>query len=318
MAESELFAMARFFHPGERIHKQWPTEVRHCVNGAVITGEGERRVGQRQQMCFLVTIPEFGDGVAFHIVKSNFRVEVTPETVFASEVIAVEHTVPPPVDANHASQTNVVPNVFGGTGLCTEIVQLCAAGIEVEDDNKPLPEDTIPAPADPEGMRYEYTTPTYCPQWANINLIDSPGRWVHHRWDEIVEKSELDIFRMCTSKDFIREVIPLTTNMHLFPHLTMQEFYKWLGCHFFMSCFQGIDNRDVWWPQQPISMFEGAPFRLHEFMLGRRFQDITAHIRFTHKDTPTVASDGFGDWFHEVRQMLDAFNDHYDWNYVAS
>ena len=119
-------------------------------------------------------------------------------------------------------------------------------------------------------------------------------------------------------EDFIREVILPATNVHLFPHLTMQEFYKWLGCHFFMSCFQGIDNRDAWWSHQPISMFEGAPFRLHEYMTGTRCKDITAHIRFTNKAKPTVASDGFVDWFHEVRQMLDAFNDHYDWNYVAS
>jgi hypothetical protein len=85
----------------------------------------------------------------------------------------------------------------------------------------------------------------------------------------------------------------------------MQEFYKWLGCHFFMSCFQGIDNQDAWWSHQPISMFEGAPFRLHDYMSGARFKDITAHIRFTNKATPTVASDGFVDWFHKVRQMLD-------------
>ena len=73
--------MARFFHPGKRIHERWHAKVPHSVNGAVITGEGERRVGQRQQMCYLVTIPEFGDGVAFHIVKNNFRVEVAPETL---------------------------------------------------------------------------------------------------------------------------------------------------------------------------------------------------------------------------------------------
>ena len=277
-----------------------------------------RRVGQKQQLCYLVTIPEFGDGVAFHIVKNNFRVEVTPETVFASEVITVGHTAPPPVDTVFSSQTNVLPNVFGGTGLREEIAQLRAEGIEVDDDNEPLPEDAIPAPADPEGMRYEHTTPTYCPRRANNDLVDSPGRWVHHRWDEIAEKSELDIFRMCMPEDFIREVVLPATNVHLFPHLTMQEFYKWLGCHFFMSCFQGIDNRDAWWSHQPISMFEGAPFRLHEYMSGTRFKDITAHIRFTNKATPTVASDGFVDRFHEVRQMLDAFNDHYDRNYVAS
>ncbi len=165
----------------------------------------------------------------------------------------------------------------------------------MDDDNEPHSEDAIPAPADTKGMWYEYTVPTYCPRQANNDLVDSPGRWVHHRWDEIAEKSKLDIFRMCMPEDFIREVILPATNVHLFPRLTMQEFYKWLGCHFFMSCFQGIDNQDAWWSHQPISMFEGAPFWLHEFMSGTRFKDITAHIRFTNKATPTVASDGFVD-----------------------
>jgi hypothetical protein len=143
----------------------------------VITGEGERRVGQKQQLCYLVTIPEFGDGVAFHIVKNNFRVEVAPEAVFASEVITVDHTAPPPVDTVFTSQTNVLPNVFGGTGLREEIAQLRAEGIEVDDDNEPLPEDAIPAPADPEGMRYEYTTPTYCPdgQTTTLSIIAGGG-----------------------------------------------------------------------------------------------------------------------------------------------
>ena len=96
-------AMARFFHPGERIRERWPSESRHRVTGAVITGEGERRVGQRQQMCYLVTIPEFGDGVTFHIVKKNFHVQVNPETVFESKMAIGNPIPPPPVDEGRAS-----------------------------------------------------------------------------------------------------------------------------------------------------------------------------------------------------------------------
>jgi hypothetical protein len=65
-------------------------------------------------------------------------------------------------------------------------------------------------------------------------------------------------------------------------------------------------------------MFEGAPFRLSKFMTRNRFTDITCKIHFTNKETPTVTSNGFMDWFNKVRQMLDAFNDHYNQNYVAS
>ena len=311
--------MARFFHPGERIRERLASETRHRVNGAVITGEGDRRVGQRQQMCYLVTIPEFGEGVTFYIVKNNFQDNVNPETVFESEMTAtVANPNLPPVDVDRASVHNVVPNIFGGTGLREEINQLCAEGIEVDNDNKPLPEDAEPAPPNPEGMRYEYTIPTFCPRRANNNIIDSPGRWTNYRWDEIAEKSELDLFRMCFPDDFVHEVILPATNVHLFSRLTIQEFYKWLGCHFFMACFQGIDNRDEWWSQRPVSMFEGAPFRLNQYMTRNCFHEITCKIHFTDKKTPTVASDGFVDRFHEVREMLDAFNNHYGQNYVAS
>jgi len=123
---------------------------------------------------------------------------------------------------------------------------------------------------------------------------------------------------MCFPDKFVDEVILPATNVHLFPHLTMQEFYKWLVCYFIMSCFQGIEDRDEWWSPKPVSMFEGAPFRLNQYMSRKHFTNITCKIRFTNKEQPTVASDGFVDRFHEVCEMLDAFNDHYDQNYVAS
>jgi hypothetical protein len=154
--------MARFFHSGKRIRERWPAKALHRIFGAVITGEGERRVGQRLQMCYLMTILEFGEEVTFHIVKKNFQVNVDPETVFESEMNATNQP-PPVVDADRASNCNVVANIVGGAGLCEEVEQLRAEGIEVDDDNKPLPEDAAPNSPVPEGMRYEYTTPTLCP-----------------------------------------------------------------------------------------------------------------------------------------------------------
>jgi hypothetical protein len=201
--------------------------------------------------------------------------------------------------------------------LWEEIEQLWAEGIEVDDDNKPLPEDAASALFD-KGAQYEYTGPTFCPCQANNNIINSPSWWVQFWWDEIAEKSELNLFWMAFPEGFIKEVILPTTNLHLSPHLRMQEFYKWLGCHFFMACFQGINNRDDWWSQQPISMFEDAPFRLNGYMTRNHFLNITTHIHFTNNDMPTVASSSFVDRFHEVCQMLDAFNDHYNRNYAAS
>jgi hypothetical protein len=97
-----------------------------------------------------------------------------------------------------------------------------------------------------------------------------------------------------------------------------QEFYKWLGCNFFMACFQGIADRKAWWLQQAISMYEGAPFRLCHIMSFNRFLEITASIRFTNQQTPTMEKEGYVDRFHEVRNMIDAFNCHYSESYHPS
>ena len=65
------------------------------------------------------------------------------------------------------------------------------------------------------------------------------------------------------------------------------------------------------WSEKPIDMFKGAPFRLSEYMSGWRFQNIGAAIGYTNIELPA-----FLDWFHNVRQMIDTFNEHYDMEYV--
>ena len=55
-----------------------------------------------------------------------------------------------------------------------------------------------------------------------------------------------------------------------------------------------------------VSIWEGAPFRLQKYMDLRRFISITSAMRFTNKPSPS-----FLDRFHDVRQMINNFNEHY-------
>ena len=48
-------------------------------------------------------------------------------------------------------------------------------------------------------------------------------------------------------------------------------------------------------------------------MLGRRFQNIGAAIRYTNIELPA-----FLDRFHDVRQIIEGWNDHYEGEYVPS
>ena len=95
--------------------------------------------------------------------------------------------------------------------------------------------------------------------------------------------------------------------------MDLQEFYVFLGCHFFMACFEGISDRRDWWSKQTINMFAGAPFRLSEYMSFNRFAVIAKSMTYTDKDSPN-----FLDRFHDVRQMIDAWNEHMLTEYCPS
>ena len=80
-----------------------------------------------------------------------------------------------------------------------------------------------------------------------------------------------------------------------------------------MAGFEKIENKKMWWSVKTIVMFEGAPFRVSEYLSGRRFQNIGTAIRYTNIESPA-----FLDRFHDVRQIIEGWNDHYEGEYVPS
>ncbi len=182
-------------------------------------------------MCDLILIPNV-DGEC-HIIKHNFRVDVSPTAPFESKIAPPAAPAPQVfIDTNHRDNRNVVPNVFGSED---KIEQLRAEGIEVDDDNEPLPDEADAAP-EPTAAMYSYNKPTFCPQWVD-NLPNRKGSWVHHRWDEIAVKTEFELFRMTMLEQFIRDVVLPTTNVFLTKELTIGEFY---------NSTNGLDANSLW------------------------------------------------------------------------
>jgi hypothetical protein len=309
-------AKARFFHPSAKIREKYPRDDKSRLRDVLVTGEGRRKVNKKMQDCYLVRIPEFDDGTEFHIVKKNFKVDAAPAVPFPVETRETAATRNRQSDEQtnllRAADRNVVPNVGIDelTGAREEVDELRRQGITVDDDNEPAPEN---AEQDNRPANGRWEKPQICPR-RMTNVGNTKGQFVHHRWDEIVEMDELTLFRMCFPEEYIINIVIPETNKHLTTKLTLQEFYVWLGCYFFMACFNGIPDREMWWSTTPISKFEGAPFRLNEYISRNRFLEITYHIRYTSKEEPLF----FVDKFHEVREMLEAFNEHYARNYRPS
>ncbi len=106
---------------------------------------------------------------------------------------------------------------------------------------------------------------------------------------------------MCFPEKYIPKVLIPKMNKGLMKKINLQEFYVFLGCIFFMSCFVGIDNRANWWSMVPIDMTLGAPFHLNSFMTKKRFDEIMSALKYTDKEAPMT----FADQFNEVCQMIN-------------
>ena len=110
--------------------------------------------------------------------------------------------------------------------------------------------------------------------------------------------------------DYIKNTVLPETNKYVSVEISLQEFFVFLGCLFFMACHPFDGRREVWWSREPIPAREGAPFCLNNYITRNRFKEIMRSIRYTSKPQPA-----YEDKFHDVREMQDAWNLHMETNY---
>ena len=210
---------ARFFHPIKHIHAQWTNEHQMIrLADVLLAGKGMHKVNQREQLCYECRIPEIGDGVIFHITCKNFRVEIVGATTFDDEVVVSAQIAPQatwPVTVATAGDRllvhDVAPNIRGV--LTEEIAELRQQGIEVDDDNKPAPENAQPTPNTPVPVAGSWVTPTTCPRRADPNCRNSRGTWKQSSWAKSREMDELELFRLCFPEQWVKEVLLEATTL---------------------------------------------------------------------------------------------------------
>ena len=269
-------AKARFFHPRKKIREKYPQDDKHHLKGVVVMGEGQQKVNLRQQDCYLIRINDFDDGTIFHIVKKNLRIDQHAKIPFKSELQnhlpPSNHQVAAPIGAGTAIQdwestTNKVQNFYGSLSReyrREEVKVLRQQGIIVNDNNNPIPKNNnTNEQCKPWGRTWE--KPMTCPCQVK-NLPNCWGKFTHHEWEDIAKYNELDLFRMCFPEKWVIDVLIPATNKELDSPINLQEFYVFLGCIFFQASFKGIPDCDQWWLTKAISMFEGMPHQLNNFM----------------------------------------------------
>ena len=83
------------------------------------------------------------------------------------------------------------------------------------------------------------------------------------------------------------------------------EFVRYLGLWILMSSVGYGGDRRSYFSSEPISPWNGAPWRLGKYMTGWKFERITSSLRLT-----AAARPSYGDKFHEVRGLIDGWNAH--------
>ena len=153
----------------------------------------------------------------------------------------------------------------------------------------------------------EWVTPIISPRRVDVNFHNTKGVWKLHSWPKQSEMKELSLFSMALPEQWVRDVLIPATNEEISrKDINLKEFYVYLGCHFFMAYFEGISDRILGWSPKLVSIWERSPFRLQKYMALQCFTSITSVMRFTNNPSPS-----FLDRFHDVRHMLNRFNEHY-------
>ena len=76
-------------------------------------------------------------------------------------------------------------------------------------------------------------------------------------------------------------------NKSLIPPIAYGELLCWTGLWIVMSTVDGSDRRSFWLMKEP-NKFEGAPFRLNEYMSRKRFEEILGAMTYTTNNPPAM------------------------------
>ena len=146
------------------------------------------------------------------------------------------------------------------------IKDLQRQGIQVDEDNQPAPEDNNPQNAvwySSWDLGEAVVLSSLCKhrfvlvmQTLLLRTIPADGRIIAG----ILLLTTMSLPRMCFPEEFVVKVLIPTMNTELVEKFTLNEYNVWLGCIFFMLCYNSIQDQEMWWLTKPIDMFVGAPF----------------------------------------------------------
>lgn len=227
--------------------------------------------------------------------KEDFFVTTNP-TIEINQPEGEEEVLEPLPEQVVARQNSVI---FGAD----DVAELEAV-VETDNDNEPAPEN-VPTVAD-------NTNPcVYNENWGHDGICFRKTVVASDVRAERIPMTTLSLlgnFETFFPVDYLKKVIIPETRRYMETKEPLEygEFLRFLGLWLLMATIQGA-QRHEFFKRENLNLFSGAPFRLNVFMSKNRFDDILQALTYTATPAPT-----YKDGFHEVRDLIDAWNTNMD------
>eukprot|EP00559_Dactyliosolen_fragilissimus_P002711 CAMPEP_0184872744 /NCGR_PEP_ID=MMETSP0580-20130426/41459_1 /TAXON_ID=1118495 /ORGANISM="Dactyliosolen fragilissimus" /LENGTH=665 /DNA_ID=CAMNT_0027375583 /DNA_START=1012 /DNA_END=3007 /DNA_ORIENTATION=+ len=306
--------LLKYIHPAKYISEKFKNyssdeRLENCIE----CGQEIRNVKKKNHVVILFRHDDH-DGQDLYAVKRWVKVvtEGAAEHIFRDE----EEENPTTDNPNEKEAEGAVidDNVFRAGGHAEDIALVRAQGLDVDDDNLPAPEN-IPIATTSNTTDDSHQEIGW--GWSGIdhrkqlNISEVRANISGITSDAMEHVSFVRMFFLLFPKSLIETIIE-QTNKKLDSPTNMGEFMRWIGIWLLLSTLSGYKRSDFW-SMKPIELYEGAPYRLNEFMTLARFESILKALTLTKETAPP-----YKDRFWEVHEMLQSWNDHMQKKFVPS
>ena len=219
-----------------------------------------------------------------YTVKKHFTIQAEGDPDFFFDL-------PVAADVQEEPQELLLPAVVddklmgGNHGGQQDLISALTGVLDIDNDNEPVPENV---PGDPlpsilstvwghYGFRYRKSN----------NLADTQARLVNNV-DTTRDDINLQLFERLFPHKYVKDVILTERNKVLDQQpVTYGELLRWVRLWVLISTIDGSDRRSFW-SLKSVNMYEGAPFRLGEYMTHTHFEEILSSLCYTDESPPTL------------------------------
>lgn len=308
---AQIKCATRFLHPSQHIRARHPNPQKgHVTENMVLVRLEEKNVNRKQQLVVVMIHPDYPEVELYAVQRyCHITTEGPEDQLYEQPAPNVANNNDEEQQGEQMLPSEVAQMQANLTAISDDDVNIARGLVETDDDNLPAPENQPQAGSAAENIMGEWSDNGTCPR----KMAGARDTNAAINFPFGLTPSLVHLFEMFFMKTFLKDVILSNINTKIKGDVvTYGEFLRWIGMWFLMATIQGPQRRDFW-ATSPIDIYDGAPFRLNGIMSRNRFETILKAISYTSSTPPT-----YTDRFHEVRDMIEAWNANMVQNFTPS